>query len=291
MLPTNRRDFLRGSLAVGSAAALPVSAWPAQVRRASDVIELGPTKVKVSRMLLGSGTFGGGNSSNQMRKLGAEGLADVWLTAFENGVFVWDTADTYGSHAAVKAALNLKKIPREKVTVLTKTSARNADDMKASLDRYLQEMGTDYIDIVLLHARMSPQWDQLDKGCMDVLSEAKQAKKVRAVGISCHSVAAMGVAAKSPWLDVCLCRVNYAGIRMDVTDVADLLPALAELRKAGKGVLAMKVLGEGQLRDKLDDALRFIVTKNVVDAFTIGVESKDDLKDLLERIPKVSQQA
>ena len=92
-MATNRRDFLRKSLAVGSAAALPVTAWPAEVRRASDVIELGPTKVKVSRMALGSGTFGGGNSSNQMRKLGAEGLADVWWNAFENGVFFWDTAD------------------------------------------------------------------------------------------------------------------------------------------------------------------------------------------------------
>jgi len=241
-------------------------------------------------MALGSGTFGGGNSSNQMRKLGAEGLADVWLNAFENGVFFWDTADQYGSHAAVKAALNLKKIPREKVTVMTKADARNADSMKSSLDRYLQEMGTDYIDIVLLHARMSPTWDQLDKGCMDVLSEAKQAKKVRAVGISCHSVAAMGVAAKSPWLDVCLCRLNYAGIRMDAT-VDEVTPALAGLRAAGKGVLAMKVLGEGQLRDKLDDALRFAVTKDLVHAFTVGVESKDDLKDLLARIPKVSQQA
>ncbi len=289
-MATNRRDFLRKSLAVGSAAALPVTAWPAEVRRASDVIELGPTKVKVSRMALGSGTFGGGNSSNQMRKLGAEGLADVWLNAFENGVFFWDTADQYGSHAAVKAALNVKKIPREKVTVMTKADARNADSMKSSLDRYLQEMGTDYIDIVLLHARMSPTWDQLDKGCMDVLSEAKQAKKVRAVGISCHSVAAMGVAAKSPWLDVCLCRLNYAGIRMD--DTLDVVtPALAGLRAAGKGVLAMKVLGEGQLRDKLDDALRFAVTKDLVHAFTVGVESKDDLKDLLARIPKVSQPA
>jgi predicted aldo/keto reductase-like oxidoreductase len=275
---------------VGSAAALPITARAAEVRRASDVIELGPTKVKVSRMALGSGTFGGGNSSNQMRKLGAEGLADVWLNAFENGVFFWDTADQYGSHAAVKAALNLKKIPREKVTVMTKADARNADSMKSSLDRYLQEMGTDYIDIVLLHARMSPTWDQLDKGCMDVLSEAKQAKKVRAVGISCHSVAAMGVAAKSPWLDVCLCRLNYAGIRMDAT-VDEVTPALAGLRAAGKGVLAMKVLGEGQLRDKLDDALRFAVTKDLVHAFTVGVESKDDLKDLLARIPKVSQQA
>ena len=290
MSRTNRRDFFRQSLAVGSAAALPVTAWPAAVRRASDVIELGPSKVKVSRMALGSGTFGAGNSSNQMRKLGAEGLAAVWKEAFDNGVFFWDTADTYGTHAAVKAALSLQKIPREKVTILTKASARTADDMKASLDRYFQEMGTDYIDIVLLHARMNPKWDELDKGLMDVLAAAKQAKKVRAVGISCHSVAAMGVAAKSPWLDVCLCRLNYAGVRMDAP-VEQVLPALAELRAAGKGVLAMKVLGEGQLRDKLDDALRFAVTKDYIHAFTVGVESRDDLRDLLARIPKVSQPA
>jgi predicted aldo/keto reductase-like oxidoreductase len=274
----------------GSVAALPVTAWPAQVRRASDVIELGPAKVRVSRLALGTGTIGGGHSSNQMRKLGADGVADVWWNAYDNGVFFWDTADQYGSHAAVKAALNLKKMPREKVTVLTKSSARDAADMKTSLDRYLQEMGTDYIDIVLMHSRMSPKWDELDKGVMDVLSEAKQAKKVRAVGISCHSVAAMGVAAKSPWLDVCLCRLNYAGIRMDDT-VETVAPAMAAMRAAGKGVLAMKVLGEGQLRDKLEDALRYAVNKAPIDGFTVGIESRDDLKGIIDLIPKVSQPA
>jgi len=274
----------------GSVAALPMTALPAQVRRASDVIELGPPKVKASRLALGTGTIGGGHSSNQMRKLGADGIADVWWNAYDNGVFFWDTADQYGSHAAIKAALNLKKMPREKVTILTKSSARDAADMKTSLDRYLQEMGTDYIDIVLMHSRMSPTWDQIDKGVMDVLSEAKQAKKVRAVGISCHSVAAMGVAAKSPWLDVCLCRLNYAGVRMDDT-VETVAPAMAALQAAGKGVMAMKVLGEGQLRDKLEDALRYAVNKAPIDAFTVGIESRDDLKGIMDLIPKVSQPA
>jgi predicted aldo/keto reductase-like oxidoreductase len=244
----------------------------------------------VSRLALGSGTFGGGRSSNQMRKLGADGLADVWWEAFDNGVFFWDTADTYGSHAAVKAALNTKRMPREKVTILTKTSARDGADMKASLDRYLQEMGTDYIDIVLLHSRMSPKWDELDRSVMDVLSEAKLARKVRTVGISCHSVEAMKLAAKSPWLDVCLCRINPAGVRMDAP-TEQVLPLMADLKAAGKGVLGMKILGEGQLRDRVDEALRYAVTKDAVHAFSIGVESRDELKDLLARIPKVSQPA
>ena len=77
---------------------------------------------------------------------------------------------------------------------------------------------------------------------------------------------------------------------MDAT-IEEVRPLMAELKAAGKGVLAMKVLGEGQLRDQVDDALRFVVTKDPVDAFTIGVESRDDLKDILEPIPKVSQPA
>jgi len=285
---TNRREFLQRSLALGAAAALPVSAWPAAVRRASDVIELGPAKVKVSRMAIGTGTFGGGHSSNQMRKLGADGVADMWWNAYDNGVFFWDTADSYGSHAAIKVAL--KKLPREKVTILTKTAARNAEQMKADLDRFRQEMGTDYIDIVVLHARMNPQWDQMDKAQMDVLSEAKEKKLVRTVGITCHSVEAMKVAAKSPWLEVCMARINHAGVRMDA-ETTTVLPILAEMKANGKGLIGMKVLGEGQLRDRVDEALRFAVTKDAVHCFTIGCESRAEFQDNFGRIAKVSQPA
>jgi predicted aldo/keto reductase-like oxidoreductase len=239
-------------------------------------------------MAVGTGTFGAGHSSNQMRKLAADGVADMWWNAYDNGVFVWDTADGYGSHAAVKVALT--KIPREKVTILTKADSRSGEQLKADLERFRQEMGTDYIDIVLLHGRMSPQWDQLDKAQMDVLSEAKEKKLVRSVGISCHSTGAMKAAAASPWLEVCLTRLNPAGIRMDApTD--EMLPLLAQMRANGKGLIAMKVLGEGQLRNRVDEALRFAVTKNAVDCFTIGCESRAEFLDNFGRIEKVSQPA
>ena len=284
----NRREFLQRSVVVGAAAALPVNAWSAEIRRGSDVIELGPAKVKVSRMAIGTGSFGGGHSSNQLRKLGADGVADLWWDGFDHGVFFWDTADSYGTHAAIKIAL--KKTPRDKVTILTKSDAGTAEKMKADLERFRQEMGTDYIDIVLLHGRMDPQWDQKAKGAMDVLSEAKEKKLVRTVGISCHSVAAMKVAAKSPWLEVCLARINPAGVRMDApTD--EVLPVLRELKANGKGIIGMKVLGEGQLRDRLDEALRFAVTKDVVHCFTIGCESRAEFEDNFARIAKVSQPA
>jgi aryl-alcohol dehydrogenase-like predicted oxidoreductase len=288
MQQTNRREFFKHSLALGAAAAFPAAAWPAAPLHANDVIELGPAKVKVSRLAMGTGTFGGGRSSNQMRKLGADGVADLWWDGFDNGLFFWDSADSYGSHDAIKLAL--KKIPREKVTIQTKTAARTADAMKADLDRFRQEMGTDYIDIVLLHSRMSPKWDELDKGPMEVLAEAKEKKIVRTMGISCHSAGAMEIAIKNPWLEVCLARINPMSSRMDVS-TPDMLKLLARLRAAGKGIIGMKILAEGQMRDRVDEALRFTLTQGAVDAFTIGMESRAELKDIRERIIKNSQPA
>jgi len=203
-------------------------------------------------------------------------------------VIFWDLADGYGSHDAAKVAL--KKVPREKVIISTKTAARNAEAMKADLDRFRQEMGIDYVDIVLLHSRMSPTWTELDKGPMDVLAEAKEKKLVRSVGISCHSMEALKLAAKTPWLDVCLTRLNNFGIRMDA-DTEEVLPVIADMRAAGKGLIAMKILGEGQLRRRLDDAFRFAVTKDAVHCFTVGMESREEFHDNFDRIPRVSQQA
>jgi 1-deoxyxylulose-5-phosphate synthase len=312
---TNRREFLQGSLAVAAAAALPANMWAAdgktegkadgkteskaevkaegkvEVRRASDVIELGPAKIKVSRMAVGTGTLGAGYSSNQLRKLGAQGVADMLVHAYENGVFFWDTSDGYGTHAAIKLAL--QKVPREKVTIVTKTPDNDSRNLKADLDRYFRELGTDYIDIVLLHSRTRGDWDTLDKAMMDVLSEAKEKKIVRSVGISVHSLAAMRTAAKCAWLDVAMTRFNPGGsrARMDA-EPAQVLPVLEEVKAAGKGIIGIKVLGEGLMpqRNRLDEALTFALNNNPAHCFSIGCESIADFKDNVSRIERLSKE-
>jgi diketogulonate reductase-like aldo/keto reductase len=140
----------------------------------------------------------------------AEGIADLWWDAFDNGVFFWDTADSYGSHAAVKVALQ-KKVPREKVTIQTKVMARTAETLKADLERIRQEMGTDYIDIVLLHCLEKPSWEEEMRPYMDALADAKQKKQIRAVGVSCHNLGALKAAyadgradADAKWREQCL---------------------------------------------------------------------------------------
>jgi aryl-alcohol dehydrogenase-like predicted oxidoreductase len=291
---TNRREFLQKSLAAAAAVSLAPAARAAdaaakpELRKASDVIELGPSKIRVSRMLVGTGTYGAGHSSNQLRKLGAEGVADMLLEAYDKGVFTWDTSDGYGTHAAIKLAL--KKVPREKVTIVTKTPDYSGANLKPDLDRFLKEMDTDYIDVVLLHSRVRADWDRMDKNMMDLLSEYQQKKIVRSVGISVHSIDAMRTCAKSPWLEIAMVRLNPRGTRMDATPDR-VLPAVEELRAAGKGIIAIKVLGEGQLRNRIDECLLFALNESPAHCFSIGCESKAELKDNIDRIERLSQKA
>jgi len=290
----NRREFLGRSLVMGAAATLPIEAGCAEnngpIRRATDVIELGPSKIKVSRMGVGTGTYGAGHESNQTRALGINGVADMFCAAYDKGIFFWDTADAYGTHDAIKVAL--KKIPREKVTILTKTDAWTADKTKEDIDRFLKELGTDYIDILLLHTRMSPTWHEEDKGSMEVMAAAKEKKILRAVGISSHSVAATQVASKHAWLDVFMARLNPTGDRMDDDSNGNpdvVAAAVTQARTNGKGTIGIKVLGEGNLvgGQSHNDALRYALTKGALNCFSIGCESISDVEDNIARIEKL----
>ena len=289
-----RRDFLRKGLAVGgtmAAAAHAVHAAarkqaPPPKRHANDVVYLGPDKVKLSRLAMGTGTSGFGGASNQTRQLGLRGMADLYWYGFDNGVTFWDSADQYGSHPHLKAALD--NIPREGVTILTKTHARTADDMRKHLDRYRRELGTDYIDIVLLHAMRDANWPEQRQGAMEALSEAREKGVIRTHGVSCHSLAALRTAARTPWVHVDLARINALGEKMDA-DPATVISVLREMKRAGKGVIGMKILGEGVMRNRVSEALAHVLALDCVDCFTIGAENRNELADLVSRIPEASQ--
>ncbi len=287
--PMRRRDFLQSSLiGLGGLGALPRLASAATPARASDVVTLGPDKIKLSRLAIGTGTNGVGHSSNQTRGLGLQGLADMLKYGVDNGVFFWDSADAYGSHPHLKEAL--KSIPREKVTIMTKTQARTADQMKKDLDRYRSEIGTDYIDIMLLHFCQEGDFTERRKGAMDVISEAYEKKIVRTHGCSCHTIEALRTAAKTPWVKVDLARINPAGAIMD-SDPKTVISVLREMKAAGKGVIGMKILGAGQLRNRVDDCLKFALSLDCVDCFTIGAENRQEFSDLVKRIPAASAAA
>jgi aryl-alcohol dehydrogenase-like predicted oxidoreductase len=284
----HRREFLvRSASGLGTAwlssktllAAIAAQPLPAKFA-ASDLVTLGSTGIRTSRLAMGTGTVGSGHHSHQTA-LGIQGLSDLLLNGYDHGLRFFDAADSYGSHPHVAEAL--KHVPRDKVTVLTKSWARDAATARADLERFRRELGTDYLDVCLMHCVTEADWTERYKGAMDVFSEAKEKGIIRAHGCSCHSIEALRAAAKSSWVDIDLARINPIGAYMDA-DPATVVSVLKEMKAAGKAVVGMKILGQGQLRNRQDEAISYALSLGVLDAFTIGAESKTEQEDLIRRI-------
>jgi 1-deoxyxylulose-5-phosphate synthase len=284
----HRREFLiRSATGFGAAwltsknllTALTTQA-PLAKFSASDIVTLGSTGIKTSRLAMGTGTVGTGHHSNQTA-LGMKGLSELLLNGYDHGLRFFDAADSYGSHPHVAEAL--KQVPRDKVTVLTKTWARDPATARADLDRFRRELGVEYIDICLMHCLTEADWTERFKGVMDVLSEGKEKGIIRAHGCSCHSIEALRAAAKSPWVEVDLARINPIGSHMDA-DPDTVVSVLRQMKSAGKAVIGMKILGQGDLRNRQSEALRYALGLGVLDAFTIGAESKAEQEDLIRRV-------
>jgi 1-deoxyxylulose-5-phosphate synthase len=284
-----RREFLNRAACTAGAAWLHSStfarqafALPALSRKfsAADSVILGSTGIQTSRLAMGTGTVGAGHHSHQTA-LGIKGLSELLLNGYDHGLRFFDAADSYGSHAHVAEAL--KHVARDKVTVLTKTWARDPASARADLDRFRRELGTDSIDVCLMHCLTEGDWTERFRGVMDVLSEAKQKGIIRAHGCSCHSIEALRAAARSPWVEIHLVRINPIGAYMDAAPDT-VVSVMREMRTNGHGIVGMKILGQGELRNRQDEALRYALSLDLLDAFTIGAESKFEQEDLIRRI-------
>jgi len=252
-------------------------------KNAADRVILGSTGIEISRLAIGSGTHGSNGSSDQTR-LGISGMSSLFAYAYSQGITLFDTADSYGAHPHVAEAI--RQVGRQNVTVLTKTAAQTAEGIEADLARFRSELGVDVIDIVLLHNKQSAAWTTECEGAMQALERAKQSGAIRAHGVSCHTLQALELAAATPWVDVDLARINPAGLVMDA-DPATVISVLKRMKAAGKGVIGMKILGEGQLASQLDMAIKHAVGLDCIDGFTIGFTSTTQLDQVTERIATV----
>ena len=284
-----RRDFLKttalgvGAAWMGTTSLASLVADQSTRFSAADIVVLGKTGIHTSRLACGTGTIGSGHHSHQTA-LGIEGLADLLWRGYDHGLRFFDTADSYGSHPHVAEAL--KHVPREKVTIMSKSWAREPDQMRADIDRFRKELNTDYIDLLMMHCLTEDNWTEKFRPTMDVLAEMKDKGIIRAHGCSCHKIEALREAAQSPWVDVMLSRINPIGAHMDA-DPDTVKSTLAQGRANGKGIIGMKILGQGDMRTRQDEALKFALSLGVLDAFTIGAESAAEQDDLLRRISSV----
>jgi aryl-alcohol dehydrogenase-like predicted oxidoreductase len=296
MSKMNRRLFIKAGVA-GVAGLSVTSFGIANVIEASSdavvgKVQLGNSGLTVPRMAMGTGSVGTGRSSNQTR-LGMEKFVKLAHRAYERGVRFYDMADGYGSHPYVSEAI--KNMPRENITLLSKMwtqepGSDRIEPVEKTLDRFRKEVGTDYFDVLLMHCMMKGGWTESRKHYIDGLSKAKQGGIVKAVGVSCHSYDALVEAAESPWVDVIMARINPFQSKMDGTPDA-IKAILAKARTNGKGIIGMKIFGEGThvAEEERERSLQFAFTEGSVHCTTLGTESVAQLDDAANRVARITK--
>lgn len=297
-----RREFLKKSaLGVGGVLAggglVSVKASPKACFDPYETVTLGRTNLKVSRFCMGTGVHGGNRQSNQTR-MGKEQFETLLRGGFERGIRLFDLADLYGTHPYLIPAL--KSIPRDHYQIVSKIWFRpggipekERPDADVVVQRFLKEIGTDYLDLVLLHCVVSPTWPSELRKQMDILEGLKQKGVLRAHGVSCHSLAALEAAATEPWVDSVHARINPYGMSMD-DKPEKVVPVLKKLHANGKGVVGMKIIGEGRLRnddDKKNESARFVLGLGCVDVLNIGFERLAEIDDFAARVRRVERRA
>ena len=288
----NRRNFIKaGAIGVAGMSVLQpgLANMNPDVRTnvLVDKVKLGNSGLTVSRIAMGTGTKGYNRSSNQTRK-GMEHFKTLALHAYERGIRFYDSADGYGSMPFVGESI--KTLPRENLTLLTKIwipedDANDKISLPEILDRFRKELGTDYIDILLIHYMTQGGWATKRKRYMDDLSKAKQDGIVKALGVSCHNIDALRDAAASPWVDVIMARINPFGTNMDDTPDA-VKNVLATAKGNGKGVVGMKIFGEGvHVKDEeREQSIRFALKEGNIHCMTLGLESIEQMDDAIKRV-------
>jgi aryl-alcohol dehydrogenase-like predicted oxidoreductase len=298
MRQINRRDFLTTAIAgAGLAAASPAlrAAAPAPTPcKGSDLVPLGRTGIRVSRLAQGTG-FNGSARSSAHTRMGREAFDRLLRHGVDNGVQFIDMADLYGTHEYVRDSI--RGVPRDKVVLLTKIWPRQeswntpSGGAKEEVDRFRKELGADMIDVCLIHCLVNDKWVTEHERIRDGLSELKQKGAIRAVGVSCHNFGALKLAAENPWVDVIFARINNRGGREFSMDgsVEQVSAVLRTARDNGKAVVGMKIFGAGKLvePEQKDASLNYVFSNRLVDAVTIGMLKNSEIDDTLERMARV----
>ena len=301
MRQITRRQFIQTSLnSAGLLATSPillraVEATPSSFK-GSDLVSLGQTGLKVTRLAQGTGYNGYNHSSEQTRQ-GKEAFDRLARHSLDQGIAFFDMADLYGSHPFVKEVI--KGLPRDKFTLLSKIWPRKegwvtpSGGAKEEVDRFRKELSTDWLDVCLIHCMENAKWPDEYERIRDGLSELKQKKIVRAVGVSCHDLGALKVASQHPWVDVIFARINHKGGSNYVCDgsVEEVSAVLKTARANGKAVVGMKIFAAGKFAnqpEEKDASLKYVFTNRLVDAITVGMLTTDEVDDTLKRMSAVT---
>jgi 1-deoxyxylulose-5-phosphate synthase len=287
MSHVSRRHFLKAG-AAGAFVGVSSLELHAKNAKATDWVTLGKSGVKVTRLAFGTGTHNG----KIQRDLGQDGFNSLVRYAYDHGIRFFETAQAYPQMQQM-LGVALKGLPRESYVLMSKVTTDDADP-KQTIDDMRQQMQTDYVDIMLLHVQHTETWPSDSARWQDGISEMQQRQAVRARGASVHGLPALRQVPTNEWLQVAMIRMNHKGAHMDAAspnthepgNVDEVVEHVKQARKAGLGVISMKLIGEGSFTQHTDrqQAMRFAFHHAGVNCVTVGYKSPTEIDEALENV-------
>lgn len=281
----SRRQFVQTTAAATASVAIIPSAGCSGINSAYDpkdlpIVKLGTTGVKVPLMGFGCG-------SRWMSVESDDKALGILENAFNQGLYYWDTAASYGNDqiSSEERVGKILKERREKVFLVSKTGDRSADKAKESIERSLERLQTDHIDLMHVHSIASVEdAEQLgEKGkVLEVLHKYRSEGIIKHIGFTGHTTAeGMLRAAELYDFEVMMMALNHQS--QDGSEKFEELPA-PYARKKGMGVVAMKIIRPRETVEGLDanDLMRYALSLKEFHMINIGIDSQEVLKANLE---------
>jgi aryl-alcohol dehydrogenase-like predicted oxidoreductase len=285
----SRREFLKTTTAAAGALALTgTSSLAASRQSATDWVTLGKSNVKVTRLAFGTGSIGG----QVQREVGQQGFSKLVRYAYDRGIRFFETAESYGEmHRMLGIAL--KGIPRDSYRIMSKVTTRQGVDPQQKFDELRKLANTEYFDIMLLHWQHTATWPADSARWQDGILEAQHRQAIVSHGASVHGLPALRQVPANPWLEIAMIRMNHKGTKMDAEDydtnglgnVPEVVSRVHETRKAGMGIISMKLCGEGTFnREERQAAMRFAFRNAGVDCVTVGYKSTAEIDEAVDNL-------
>lgn len=229
--------------------------------------QLGRTGLNVSRIAFGTLPF-------KIREFSDEEGAELLVAAAERGINFFDLGEVYDTYRHMRAALRQIRQP---VVIASKSMAKDAESMNASIRKALDEIGVGRIDLFKMHSVDTLDDLEARRPAWEALQQAKADGLVGAIGVSTHSCRVMERIVGWPDVEVILAVLNREGNGICEGTVAEMYDLIKVAHASGKGIYLMKAFAGGLLFADGRKALEYQLGIPEADSMAVGMQNLNEV--------------
>ncbi|TWH79813.1 aldo/keto reductase [Sedimentibacter saalensis] len=195
--------------------------------------------------------------------------------AYDKGINFFDTAELYDNYNIIKQFIKDKD--RVKLNIATKSYAYDRKSAEYSVNKALEEMNTDYLDVFMLHEQDNGNNFLGHYQAVERLLEYKQQGIIKHFGISTHRVEAVRDSIMFKEIEFVFPLLNMKGIGISDGTIDDMLQAVKKAKENNKFIMAMKIYGGGHLINQAREAFKFANDLSFVDSIAVGMSTVEEI--------------